>query len=309
MDTALTTAASSQSSTLYYANPISNLNTNQANQLLTGGLYLSQLTGHTTSGDGNISDNATFVYAMGRNFDSGTRLAAVNEAGLGTAVGTLEQMVPNDANTGSSGTAGTPGPITSFAQTPPVTIYPSPNSLFFDIGNDGFASGGTLAGWLQQTGSYGAAPTASDLTNGYAPLYDGFGTEGGWILGYLGRSDADTAVTSSAAAPNTAHRVSWNGAADWAAGQGTTVIAFNAYQDAQIEEGVYTFFEYEHFLAKNGGISAGQTAVCNGVWTQLTGVSAGGATVSGSADVPLTGILSSVMDVSKTIEGGIISHK
>jgi hypothetical protein len=288
--TGITTATASS------ANPIVSLNANQASQLLQSGLFLSQLTGST-------ADNGTAVYPIGRNFDSGTRLAALNEVGLGTA-GAIQQVAPDGTST-----SGVTGSITNLGLTPTNTLYSGTGfTQTFAIGNDGFASGGTLAGWLATPGSLGAAPTSADLSAGRAPALDGALTnEGGWLIGYLSRGDANTALAGT---PNTAHRLIWNGALDWPAATGAAAqVASTNYLDSNVQEGVYTFWEYEHFLRKTGTVATGLQPVYDGIYTQLTGTATGGATVFNTADATVSGILAGSMHVAKTGEGGVITHK
>jgi len=291
-----TATGSGLSLTHYFASPITSINGNQANGLLSGGKFLSEFTG-------NNADSSTFVYAMGRNYDSGTRLAAVSETSPSIgATGTVSQLI-------AGGTAGVAGGITTLDLYPAETLYAATGfPVSFPLGTSGFSSGGTLAGWIAAPGSFGASP-ASPST---APLFDGLGNEGGWLVAYLGRNDANTAVTATAG-PNTAHRLLWNGAADWPAATGAAaVLPVTGYVDSAIEEGVYSFWEYEHLLAKQGGLTttagASQQAVANGIYTQMTGVVVSGDHLFGSADAPLSGILSGAMNVAKTVEGGPISH-
>ncbi|MFD0895621.1 hypothetical protein KBB96_01470 [Luteolibacter ambystomatis] len=138
----------------------------------TGTVSLAQFTGIPAHA-------ANKVYALGRNGESGTRLSAMAEMGVGVSAGlTQYQPVGN--------------PVTSWT----------------NIGNDGYVSGGTLAGAL------GAVTTAA---NGHA-------------IAYLGVSDASTATNAT----NQATEVSHNG------------VFYTAASD--VIHGRYTFWCYEHLF-------------------------------------------------------------
>jgi hypothetical protein len=240
-----------------------------AQAALSGGMLLSQFTGNSADTD--------IVYATGRNFDSGTRLSELAESGLSVFAG-IQQMQPT-----TSPAAGGPGStVTSLNVWPAETVLGIP----FGPGQSGYASGGTLANALIATGS--------NTASGNAP----FG--GGWLVSYLGRNDSSTACT----APSTAHRLTWNGVADWTGpatgkaglpGSGQPVI----WNDAPVAEGQYSAWEFEWLAYRSnyGTTSANGKAVADAIAAQII-----------PADAAQSGTTLGAMNVSKPIEGGLITH-
>jgi hypothetical protein len=307
--------------------PITNVTPNQAQQLLGGGCLLSQWTGNT-------ADNGTAVYASGRNFDSGTRLSELSETGVGV-FGGVQQVCPTFingqsfpiafSNAGTTGTAlagsnnasGSPALyVVNMDLWAPESIYPTPYTKSYTLGNSGYNGGGALAGALSTPGWTTAAPSPNYGGTGQygaAPLYDSNNSgssTGGWVIGYLGRPDAITACKATVGA-NTAHRVTFNGYADWinaasvvgdtsdsgmnAAGNATGT-ANSGFYDAAIQEGLYQCWETE-YLYKYSGSSAAQKSASDSLANQIYGTNPTG-----------IGIQVTTMHVSKSIEGGTISH-
>ena len=87
---------------------------------------------------GNNADEGFTVYGTGRDPDSGTRLTALAETGLG-AQATVKQFQPQDASNNVITTSG--GTIDHFAPWPAETVNGIPVSVY----NGGYSSGGTLA--------------------------------------------------------------------------------------------------------------------------------------------------------------------
>jgi ABC-type phosphate transport system substrate-binding protein len=120
-----------------------------------GNLPLSEFTG-------SASDETTQIFALGRDPDSGTRVAAFAESG----VGVFNQVVQYQPTVSS-------GAVTS--QIPwPVTVV---NGITFPQGDAGFSGGGTLATTLTATSLQGV---------------------GGFYVSYLGTGDATTAINGGA---------------------------------------------------------------------------------------------------------------
>lgn len=240
-----------------------------AQALLSGGMPLSQFTCNPA--------DAVAVYAMGRDFDSGTRLSCLAETGVGV-FGSVQHIQPT-----VSGTAGASGSsITALKLWPAQTVLGQP----FAIGQSGFAGGGALADNLATPGSSTAA------TPGGA---DGVGFGPGWLVGYLGRNDASRACKTTSIATNTAHRMKWNGISDWnepilANGNPTT------YNDAAIQEGCYSLWEYE-WLAYRSTYAGNGKAVADKIANEIINTTASTA-----------GLKLSTMNVSKPVEGGLITH-
>lgn len=137
--------------------PLLNNITPQLAQVLfqNGELKLNAFTGVPT-------DSAYKVYAIGRDPDSGTRLTAFAESGVGVDA-TVLQYQPT-----ASG-----GAVSSQVPWPATTV----NGIGFSTGNAGYGSGGTLAGVMGNTSLAGI---------------------GGVYVTYLSTGDAGTAITAGA---------------------------------------------------------------------------------------------------------------
>ena len=291
-----TTAASTIASATYRLNPVSGLQQLQAKRILQGGAYLSQLTGVAAATDAGNQ----FVYAFGRNADSGTRVSCLAESGIG-ALGLPQHLQPVIAGGGAGGTGGLPSRrIASMALWPAESVL----GTSFAAGQSGYSGGGDLAAALTAWGSIGAPTTAG----GVAPLYqDRVGLNGGWIVGYVSRNDAETACAQTGGA-NTAHRVTWNGQYDWkqVVGFGLTDIRtfthdgkpVNNYDDAKVQQGAYSLWEYEHFY-RNAAADADATK--KGILNLLADSIVAGD--PGTNNIPI-----STMKVSRPNEGGVLTH-
>lgn len=149
---------------------LTNLTTQQAKALFGAGkLPLAFFTG-------NAADETSTVVATGRDPDSGTRLTAFAEGGLGPQA-SVKQYQPRDVNGNLVRTVGTN--ITNFVAWPASTINGIPVALF----NGGYNSGG-------------------DLSKAMA----NFTPAGFTVISYAGVSDADTNTL-----PNGGIELSWNG--------------------------------------------------------------------------------------------------
>lgn len=109
---------------------------------------------------GNSSDEGNNVFAIGRDPDSGTRLTALAETGIGVFT-VLKQYLPT-----ISGNA-----VIGQQYWTNETI----NGISVVVGNGGYSSGGTLAGVMGKTSQAGI---------------------GGFYLTYLSTGDAATAITA-----------------------------------------------------------------------------------------------------------------
>lgn len=139
---------------------------------LAGQLPLSLFTGVS-------ADVTTPVFAIGRDFDSGTRLTAVAETGIGVA-SALFQYKP--AHTGTKTSSQVPWPHDTLLGIP------------YDDGNGGFNSGGSLADEMRfQT-------TGAD-------------TIGGYYITYLSVGDAARATSTGTAGAGNAKELTYNGVA------------------------------------------------------------------------------------------------
>ncbi|MBA3960998.1 MAG: hypothetical protein H0X40_03735 [Chthoniobacterales bacterium] len=128
---------------------------------------------------GSPADHGTKVFAIGRDFDSGTRLTAFAETGVG-AKAVVKQYQPQNAANAVITTAG--GTIDH------LTLWPagSVNGIPYGPGNGGYSSGGQLAAAINNF------PPANSL-----------------LVGYAGISDADANITNIATTGAT--ELSYNG--------------------------------------------------------------------------------------------------
>ncbi len=214
---------------------VTNMTELNAVNLLNGGLPLSQFTG-------NVSDQGIGVEVLGRDEDSGTRLVSFAEPGFGPQ-STPTQYQP------TIGTGTLSGVITALNPWPVNTV----NGLTYGLGHSGYSSGGTLA-----------TDVARQVTPGLSTF----------VIAYLGRSDAGTAV-----------------------GLGATALTYNGVADsnATIQQGQYTFWSYEHVLYKS----------------TLSGVAKDAADLMAKqthdTDAAQAGVLLSTMAVGRQVEGGPVT--
>ena len=246
-----------------------------AQALLSGGMPLSQFTK-------SAADQGTVVYAMGRDFDSGTRLACLAETGIAFR-GSVQHIEPrfNAAGAGTAlgavlGVRLWHGPVTVLGET-------------FQIGQSGFSGGGALADALATPGSSTADPSESAAGAGDAAPFGA-----GWLVAMLGRSDASRACKTTVIAGNTAHRMTWNGVADWV-GPILASGAPTSFDDEAIRQGDYSLWEFE-FLTYRGDIDIKRKIGADKIAADL---------LAGTAST--SGIVLSTMSVNRPVEGGLIT--
>lgn len=116
---------------------------------------------------GLSTDHGTTVFAVGRDFDSGTRLTTFAESGVG-AKAVVKQYFPYDSSGNVLNTAG--GTIDHFGLTPAGSV----NGIPYGPGNGGYSSGGNQSKGMNNT------PPANQL-----------------CVGYLGTNDADGQISGS----------------------------------------------------------------------------------------------------------------
>lgn|GEM_PF-1198888 len=152
------TATASAATDIANAAPIDNITPQLAQVLYQAGqVSLATFTG-------NPADNTQLVFGLGRDPDSGTRLTAFAESGIGTN-SVVKQWLPT-----ASG-----GAITSHVLHPGGTFF---GSVVYATGDNGYSSGGTLSA---------IAGNTTSAINGH-------------YIGYAGTSDATTAVNAGAKA-------------------------------------------------------------------------------------------------------------
>lgn len=180
---------------------------------------------------GNSADETTTVYALGRDNDSGTRLTAFAETGVGVFT-VVAQYYPYDssANASANTTTGVVGLSGSGSTINAVNIVPAStvNGTPLVAGNGGYASGGNLA-------------TAMKAANAITPA--------AYFVTYLGFSDAASALSGGA------KELTYNG------------VPFSV---TAIEEGQYTFWGYEH-LDYLTSLATAKKTFATSVKTQLVG--------------------------------------
>jgi hypothetical protein len=113
---------------------------------------------------GVASDTNKGVFLIGRNSDSGTRLASFGECGFGA--NSLPQQYKYNSTTN-------------------IQLYPSEtiNGVFADTGNSGYSSGGTVAAFMTNTLGAGSNLKVGGVSSTYASNY---------LIGYAGISDANS---------------------------------------------------------------------------------------------------------------------
>ena len=234
-----------------------NLTTQEAQLLFsTGRVPLALFTG-------NPADQNKIAFSTGRNTDAGQRYVAFSESGLGVNA-VVKQYKPVIVGSGS-GVGGyvVGGTVTSQALWP-VETFSGQSSLF--PGNSGATTGANLAPYL--TTVLGSNAYTLTGTDGVAQLPDA--TEG-YYISYLTPGDAD-----SIAIPNGAVELKWNGV---------------PYSVQAIQEGLYTFWTYEHILYKPD-LAGTARDFADALVTQITDV-----------DATVAGIKLNTMHVSRLGEG------
>lgn len=201
-----------------------------AQTLISGGANLSQFTGSPDA-------SATKLYVMGRNPFSGTRLVTFAETGYG-ATRTATQFKPVVTGTVTDGTV--------------TGIDLNPEGSGFDIGDNGYSSGGTLADELGRS--------VAD-TDGSGNLYDGvtFG-----LVGYLGVADAARMVKNinTTVGTDVSNVLSYNGVS--LNPVYSTVTQAITWDFSAIKEGKYSLWSYEH-LSYRKAAGANGTVALSGV--------------------------------------------
>jgi len=251
---------------------VTNISALQIKLLLSSGLPLSLLTGNT-------SDAPVTMYPIGRDEDSGTRLDAFAESGFGV-FGSPVQYAPGFGGSISNNVTfpipswpGSPGSSTITGIMP----YPanSVNGFSFPVGHSGISSGGNVAKTIY---------TPVDVN-----ARDQFGGKFA-IITYLGAGDAQSAVVSG----SNAVILNYNGVS----GQLSTTSGSDPIPSTatNIINGSYTFWSYEHldFLPT---LSGPAKTVANQLVQQISTVEA-----------HLSGVSLTSMNVSRSVEGGVINH-
>lgn len=117
---------------------------------------------------GKVADSQAFVYPVGRDIDSGARVAAFAETGFGVGTPAVQYSV----NTSGNAAAGPDATVAS------LTTFPNAN---FPTLGQGYSSGTNIATALENSGWDN--PNLPNFNYGYG-------------VGYLSAADTDTAITS-----------------------------------------------------------------------------------------------------------------
>jgi len=225
---------------------------------------------------GNSTDT-NYVYLLGRDNDSGTRLTTVSESGYGTA-NAVKQYMPYPSTVTSGYTVGNAissagVTINSLQLCPTETV----DGITLSSPQGGYSSGGSLSKALDSVWPSGS--------NGVT---------------YLGASDANNAedIGTSATFDNGA------GAAKALTYNGVAATTNN------IETGLYTFWGYEHiyYLATDAN-AAEIDAIATTIAGQgdITEANIGG--ISSPATPPLDVSVSlTLMQATRTSDGGTVAH-
>jgi len=225
------------------------LNNHLVNSIFTlGSASLATATGNYSA------DHAKFLFATGRDADSGTRAVALSESGYGAGT-VVSQYIPTLGTTSITGQA--------------LSASTRINGTVHLAGDGGQASGGNLAKSLR---------------------YETFAEIAGYYVTYLGKSDANTALTSAGAGNGAGNAVpvAWNGASYFSSG---------SFNDAAITSGQYTFWSTEHILNQTPGSGTSASTFIPALASAIEG---GTDTVSG------IGIPS--MTVSRGSDGGYVTQ-
>jgi hypothetical protein len=196
---------------------------------------------------GSSGDHTKPVLALGRDPDSGTRLTAFADSGVGS-LATVTQFQPQDSTSTLVKTSS--ATIAKFIKWPASTV----NGIAYGTGNGGYSSGGDLSKAM-------AAPLASTVTitpAGTGSPYSGSNVS---LIGYLGTSDADANLLNGGN-PNQGIELSYNG---------TTLgnVAGDYNTVAVLTEGKFSYWGYEHMYYNASTISVSTQGVADGIATQL----------------------------------------
>jgi len=270
-------------------------------------------TGYVSVNQLGLSSTTDYLFLIGRNEDSGTRIAAQAEAQLGSAAGSASfgkpmtqyyaafktvtaASVSNDKTfTNSVLVQGSNTIETGGTGTTVVDIMPWPANQEVNTetalswsanGHSGQVSGGDVASMLEATCS-NTLPITIGTSTSNTPTADFVsGRPGNWVtgtskaylVGYIGLADAGGIPTSS-----TTVALSYNGV---------------PYSPANILSGAYTFWAFEHMYYPDAmaGTVAGNTAdtiadtLLDGIGGTVTNPTTGIGTTNGDAQTNNNGI-------------------
>jgi hypothetical protein len=233
---------------------ITNVTQDNAEALLSGGVIPAQYL------TGNGANNATAVFYVGRNEDSGTRVLYQAESwayGTGSSVGlgatTKQYMIKQavagyPANVGYSSLSAEAGNITDFKIWPGNWGMNTKAAISWAIpGHSGYNGGGDVEAVLQSPNPVAALPS----TGGFTSPITGNPYTAQVFLTCIGTADAASLFTAAPAG---------------------TALTYNGvtYHKSNIENGTYALFNFEHSYYITGGTAANSLAVvANGAQIKL----------------------------------------
>lgn len=210
------------------------------------------------------STDQTNVTIMGRDNDSGTRGNVLTETAWGLTKALIQYYPYTAGNSGANFITSVNQTIDHLSEVPAETIDGVPLAL----GDGGYASGGNLSKAIS-----GNTAAVGDL------------------ITYLGASDGNNAINATASPfsnyPCTA--LSYNGVAP-------TV--------ANIENGTYTFWGYEHMYMRSGTASSGVGTFVNGIGQVIAATPTASTTYTGQlpGNIKYTDML-----CNKTVDGSTVN--
>jgi hypothetical protein len=220
---------------------ITNLTSQGAKALFSGAFLESaaQLTGSVVAADQSI-----YVFAFGRDFDSGTRITAFADSGNGSTTSPYQWQPFMSPTTGAYvGTPAAAGDTAAQTDTAITQLQQWNNSATYTLynntlsvvkGDGGFNSGGNLAK-VMRSDSNTSVPA---YFNAHLKTVTGYSQNctGAYIITYLGISDAATALaapTGSTFGLGAGRELTYNGV---------------TYSTTAIQQGQYSFWGYEHMM-------------------------------------------------------------
>jgi hypothetical protein len=278
---------------------VTNITLDQAQQLIGGGLALNQFTG-------NPSDQAVFVQLVDRDHDSGTRVGYIYDSQYlgcifgkptdGYNDGILQYLPQGNGTTGTSATVGT----TQFASQTPGTgvissLTPWPTETVIGenrpAGNEGFFSGGTVASVLNR-------PCDTSAGN-YIISFLGFGDSPSVNpgAGYSYTDGAGNVATITPSQNAILFDGYYPGTPTHPFGPTNNINGSGISGYANIIQGVYTAWGYEHYLYAASLGTGSLKTVADQIATQLTS----------EADFGGVGMLLSAMNASRATDGAPIT--
>jgi hypothetical protein len=278
---------------------ITNITQAAINGLIGGGSYpVGFLTGNSTQKN-------DYVYLIGRNEDSGTRIAAESNAqntypngggaGFGNATLQWELTFSNNQQTGTGlSTGGTGATVTGLRAFDENALNTEPNINWKSFGHTGYVAGGDVKNVLLATDP--DTGLTFTVQGGHGKPSENSGKI--YFIGYLGWADGN-GVDSLSTNTGPGQYLSYNGVAP-------TV--------ANILNGQYSFWTYEHLYylpsstgAPNAVVSGGNQAIADGIadqiytsyaWTNTNGETASSDANEESLSPPPAGILIDAADLA-----------